>query len=126
MVKSKITEGLPHPLGATWDGHGVNFALFSAHATQVEICLFDEHGERETARIDLPEYTDEIWHGYVPGVRPGTIYGYRAHGPYEPDLGHRFNSNKLLLDPYARGHWRAEMGPGGVRLRNRIGRRHNI
>jgi glycogen operon protein len=88
-----ITEGLSYPLGATWDGEGVNFALFSAHAFRVEICLFDEHGQRETARIDLPEYTDEIWHGYVPGVEPGTIYGYRVHGPYEPEQGHRFNSN---------------------------------
>jgi isoamylase len=103
MDKPNVTEGLPHPLGATWDGAGVNFALFSAHATRVEICLFDEQGE--TARIELPEYTDEIWHGYVPGVAPGTIYGYRVHGPYEPEQGHRFNPNKLLLDPYARGHF---------------------
>jgi isoamylase len=105
MKKPNVAEGLPHPLGATWDGAGVNFALFSAHATRVEICLFDEQGERETARIELPEFTDEIWHGYVPGVVPGTIYGYRVHGPYEPDQGHRFNPNKLLLDPYARGHF---------------------
>jgi isoamylase len=101
----RIREGLPHPLGATWDGEGVNFALFSAHANRVEIGLFDEQGERETVRVDLPEYTDEIWHGYLPGVSPGTIYGYRVHGPYEPDQGHRFNPNKLLLDPYARGHF---------------------
>jgi isoamylase len=101
----QIRGGLPHPLGATWDGKGVDFALFSAHATAVEICLFDEQGERGTARVELPEYTDEIWHGYLPGVRPGTIYGYRVHGPYEPDQGHRFNPTKLLLDPYARGHF---------------------
>jgi len=101
-----VREGLPHPLGATWDGKdGVNFALFSAHATMVELCLFDDKGEREVARIDLPEFTDEIWHGYVPGVGPGSIYGYRVHGPYEPEAGHRFNPNKLLLDPYARGHF---------------------
>jgi isoamylase len=81
----RIREGLPHPLGATRDGEGVNFALFSAHANRVEICLFDEQGERETVRVDLPEYTDEIWHGHLPGVAPGTIYGYRVHGPYEPD-----------------------------------------
>ena len=105
MDKVEIREGLPHPLGATWDGQGVNFALFSAHATRVEVCLFDEQGQRETARVELPEYTDEIWHGYLPGVSPGTIYGYRVHGPYEPDQGHRFNPNKLLLDPYARGHF---------------------
>ena len=103
--KGRIREGLPHPRGATWQGKGVNFALFSAHATRVELCLFDETGERETARIDLPEYTDEIWHGYVPDVHPGAIYGYRVHGPYEPSSGHRFNPNKLVLDPYAQGHF---------------------
>jgi glycogen operon protein len=70
-----VREGLPHPLGATWDGLGVNFALFSTHATKVELCLFDEGGEREIERIDLPEYTDEIWHGYLPDARPGTVYG---------------------------------------------------
>jgi glycogen operon protein len=103
--KAAVQEGLPHPRGATWQGKGVNFALFSAHATRVELCLFDETGERETARIDLPEYTDEIWHGYVPDVHPGAIYGYRVHGPYEPSSGHRFNPNKLVLDPYAQGHF---------------------
>jgi isoamylase len=103
--KAAVQEGLPHPRGATWQGKGVNFALFSAHATRVELCLFDETGERETARIDLPEYTDEIWHGYVPDVHPGAIYGYRVHGPYEPSGGHRFNPNKLVLDPYAQGHF---------------------
>src|SRR4051812_49859400 len=101
---SMIKEGLPYPKGANWDGKGVNFALFSAHATKVELCLFDSAGKAETARIELPEYRDEIWHGYVPDLRPGTIYGYRVHGPYEPDQGHRFNANKLLLDAYARAH----------------------
>jgi isoamylase len=101
---SRITEGLPSPLGATWDGLGVNFAIFSAHATKVELCLFDTSGKREVERIELPEYTDEIWHGYLPDARPGTIYGYRAHGPYEPENGHRFNPYKLLLDPYAKAH----------------------
>jgi isoamylase len=96
--KVEIREGLPHPLGATWDGKGVNFALFSAHASRVEVCLFDEQGRRETARVELPEYTDEIWHGYMPDVAPSAV-------PYEPDRGHRFNPNKLLLDPYARGHF---------------------
>ena len=99
---SRIREGLPFPLGATWDGLGVNFALFSAHATKVELCLFDARGEKEIERIELPEYTDEIWHGYLPDAHPGQIYGYRVHGPYEPDAGHRFNPNKLLLDPYAK------------------------
>ena len=102
LVKSRVREGRPYPLGPTWDGLGVNFALFSAHATRVELCLFDRDGEREIERIDLPEYTDEVWHGYLPDARPGTIYGYRVHGPYEPAAGHRFNANKLLLDPYAK------------------------
>ncbi len=102
--KTRIREGAPFPRGATWDGKGTNFALFSAHATKVEICLFDDKGERELDRIELPEYTDQIWHGYLADVRPGTIYGYRVHGPYEPDQGHRFNPNKLLLDPYACAH----------------------
>ncbi|MCF4126110.1 glycogen debranching protein GlgX [Methylobacterium sp. SyP6R] len=99
---TRISEGQPFPLGATWDGLGVNFALFSAHATKVELCLFDDSGETEIERIELPEYTDEVWHGYLPDARPGTIYGYRVHGPYEPEAGHRFNPNKLLLDPYAK------------------------
>jgi glycogen operon protein len=96
-----VSAGSPFPLGAMWDGSGVNFALFSANATKVELCLFDPHGRRETQRIALPEYTDEVWHGYLPSVRPGQLYGYRVHGPYEPRAGHRFNPNKLLLDPYA-------------------------
>ncbi|MBD9368413.1 glycogen debranching protein GlgX [Xanthomonas sp. XNM01] len=99
--QSRISEGRPYPLGATWDGLGVNFALYSRHATRVELCLFDERG-REVERIALPEYTDEIWHGYLPDARPGQRYGYRVHGPYAPDAGHRFNPNKLLLDPYAK------------------------
>ena len=96
-----IEEGLPYPLGAHWSGNGTNFALFSANATKVEVCLFD--GEHET-RIALPEYTDQVFHGYIPEVGPGTLYGYRVHGPYDPGNGHRFNPNKLLLDPYARAH----------------------
>ena len=102
--KNRIREGSPHPRGATWDGEGTNFALFSAHATKVEVCIFDDRGEQELQRIVLPEYTDQIWHGYLPAVRPGTPYGYRVHGPYEPEAGHRFNPNKLLLDPYAGAH----------------------
>ncbi len=81
---------------------GVNFALFSANATHVELCLFDDGGKTETTRIKLPEYTNEVFHGYVPGLRPGQLYGYRVHGPYAPEEGHRFNPNKLLLDPYAK------------------------
>src|SRR5216683_4825251 len=99
-----IAEGLPFPLGATWDGLGVNFALFSAHAAKVELCLFDDTGGRELHRIELPEFTDEVWHGYLPDARPGTVYGYRVRGPFEPSAGHRFNHNKLLLDPYANAH----------------------
>jgi isoamylase len=100
----RIKEGSPYPLGATWDGKGTNFAVFSAHANKVEVCLFERDGMREQARIELPEYTDQIFHGWVPEVGPGTFYGYRAHGPYEPEAGHRFNPHKLLLDPYARAH----------------------
>jgi glycogen operon protein len=99
---SRLSEGRPFPLGATWTGRGVNFALFSANAAKVELCLFDQNGEREFERVELPEYTDEVWHGFLPDARPGTIYGYRVHGPYEPEHGHRFNPNKLLLDPYAK------------------------
>jgi isoamylase len=101
LKKSRVREGLPFPLGAQWDGLGVNFALFSANATKVELCLFDAEGRTEVERIELPEYTDEVWHGYLPDARPGLVYGYRVHGPYQPAAGHRFNPNKLLLDPYA-------------------------
>jgi glycogen operon protein len=99
---ARVREGHSFPLGATWDGVGVNFALFSAHATKVELCLFDIDGKRELDRIELPEFTDEVWHGYLIEARPGTVYGYRVHGPHEPAAGHRFNPNKLLIDPYAR------------------------
>jgi glycogen operon protein len=97
-----IEAGSPQPLGATWDGKGVNFALFSAHAEKVELCLFDQRGRRELHRLALPSYTDQVWHGYVPDARPGLRYGYRVYGPYDPHNGHRFNANKLLLDPYAK------------------------
>jgi glycogen operon protein len=97
-----VWPGRPTPLGATWDGEGVNFALFSAHAEKVELCIFDPSGTYEVARVRLPEYTDQVWHGYLPDARPNLLYGYRVYGPYEPQNGHRFNPNKLLLDPYAR------------------------
>ena len=98
-----IRPGSPYPLGATWDGSGVNFAIFSEHALKVELCLFDSpDSARESVRITLPEQTDLIWHGYIPGVLPGQLYGYRVHGPYAPELGHRFNSNKVVLEPYAK------------------------
>jgi isoamylase len=101
-LADRVLPGRPYPLGANWDGLGVNFAVFSGNATRVELCLFDPSGRRETARHDLPECTDEIWHGYLPDAKPGQLYGYRAHGPYDPRAGHRFNPNKLLLDPYAK------------------------
>jgi len=99
---NRIDDGAPLPLGATWDGKGVNFALFSAHATAVDLCLFERTGRRETDRIRLPRRTDQVWHVYVDGLCPGQLYGYRVHGPYEPQRGHRFNPHKLLIDPYAR------------------------
>ncbi len=95
--------GRPYPLGATWDGAGVNFALFSEHATKVELCLFDSvDAKKEVVRLPLRFQTDLVWHAYLPEVLPGQLYGYRVHGPYEPAKGHRFNPNKILLDPYAK------------------------
>jgi glycogen operon protein len=99
---TRLSVGAPHPLGATWDGRGTNFALFSANATKVELCLFDPQGRRELERIALPERTEDVWHGYLSDVAPGQLYGYRVHGPYEPEHGYRFNPNKLLIDPYAK------------------------
>ncbi len=109
-----VMEGVPHggnsrlagqsgSLGATWDGAGVNFALFSENGTRVEVCFFDSaESDRESDRVTLPERTNQVWHGYFPDIRPGQLYGYRVHGPWEPKQGHRFNANKVLLDPYAR------------------------
>ena len=101
-LPDRLLPGRPDPLGANWDGLGVNFAVFSANAERIDLCLFDPAGRREVARLPLPECTDEVWHGYLPEARPGLLYGYRAYGPYEPRHGHRFNPHKLLLDPYAR------------------------
>jgi len=105
-----VWPGEPYPRGATWDGEGVNFALFAANAQKVELCLFDASGRHELQRIELRERTDEIWHSYLPEARPGTLYGYRVHGPYDPARGHRFNPHKLLIEPYAKHlqgplHW---------------------
>jgi len=100
----RIREGGAEALGAIWTGEGTNFTVFSVSATRVEICLFDAQGQREQERLALPEYTDGYWHGFLPDVGPGSVYGLRVHGPYEPDAGYRFNPNKLLLDPYARAH----------------------
>ncbi|MFP4643387.1 MAG: glycogen debranching protein GlgX [Spirochaetales bacterium] len=102
MQEFRIWPGSASPLGATWDGSGTNFALFSAHAERVELCLFEADGITETARIELPEFTHEVWHVYLPDIRPGQLYGYRVHGPYAPEEGHRFNPNKLMIDPYAK------------------------
>ncbi|CAN5671855.1 glycogen debranching protein GlgX [soil metagenome] len=99
----KVLPGRRFPLGATYDGAGVNFAVYSEHAQQVELCLFADPDARvESERVGLREVTGHVWHTYVPGLEPGTVYGYRVHGPYEPEHGHRFNASKLLLDPYAR------------------------
>ena len=105
MPKSslRVWPGAPHPLGATWDGVGVNFAIFSEHATRVELCLFDSvDAEMESLTISLPEHTDMVWHGYLPDVHPGQLYGFRVHGPYAPQHGQRFNPRKLVMDPYAK------------------------
>ncbi len=109
MIGLELTAGHPYRIGAHWDGQGVNFAMFSENAAKIELCLFSEDGSHETKRLLLPERTGPIWHGYAPGLKLGTLYGYRAHGPYDPERGHRFNPNKLLLDPYARelrGAWK--------------------
>jgi len=99
----RILPGTPYPLGATWDGLGVNFAVFSENATKVELCLFDSpDAQIETSRVELTEHTDMVWHGYLPDVRPGHLYGYRVHGPYDPSQGHRFNPAKVVMDPYAK------------------------
>ncbi|PYR72881.1 MAG: glycogen debranching enzyme GlgX [Acidobacteria bacterium] len=99
----RVWPGSPYPLGATWDGVGVNFAIFSEYATRVELCLFESRdAESESVTIPLPEQTDMVWHGYLPDVRPGQLYGYRVHGPYNPQSGHRFNPHKVVMDPYAK------------------------
>jgi glycogen operon protein len=102
VTPSTRWRGRAYPLGATWDGAGVNFALFSKHAERVELCLFDPKGRREVERIELIERTDFVWHGYLPDARPGLLYGYRVYGPHDPERGHRFDPSRVLLDPYAR------------------------
>ncbi len=101
-LRMAVWPGEPYPLGATWDGEGVNFALFSEHADKVELCLFEGQGRREVETIDMRWQTDQVWHCYLPEARPGTLYGYRVHGPYDPERGHRFNPKKILIDPYAK------------------------
>jgi len=110
LARGPVLSGRPEPLGATWDGAGVNFALFSGHAQRVQLCLFDESGRREIAQIELTEHAHHVWHVYLPQARPGLLYGYRVYGLYDPEHGHRFNPNKLLIDPYAKAivgqtHW---------------------
>jgi isoamylase len=105
----RVYPGSPYPLGATWDGKGVNFALFSEHAEAVELCLFDSvEATQEIRRVLLPETSDHVWHGYFPDLRPGQLYGYRVYGPWDPLNGHRFNPYKLLTDPYAKAIVRTE------------------
>lgn len=124
-----LMPGKPYPLGATWDGLGTNFAVFSAHAERVDLCVFDPSGRREIARLTMPEYTDEVWHGYLPRAELGTVYGYRAYGRYDPQQGHRFNHHKLLLDPYAQEtvgdlHWSDALH--GYRVRLHVSICHSI
>ncbi|MEG8046403.1 alpha-amylase family glycosyl hydrolase [Sphingomonas aerolata] len=102
LLPDTLEAGSAYPLGATFDGLGVNFAVYSANAEKIELCVYDDSGRRELKRYVLPEWTDEVWHGYLPDAQPGLSYGYRAYGRYAPEEGHRFNPNKLLLDPYAK------------------------
>jgi glycogen operon protein len=99
---SAVWPGQAYPRGATWDGEGVNFSLFSAHAEKVELCIFDDTGRHEIQRLNIRERTDGNWHAYLPEARPGLLYGYRVHGPYDPERGQRFNPHKLLIEPYAK------------------------
>ena len=98
-AKWTVARGRTWPLGATFDGAGVNFAVFSVEASKIELCLFSDDGRREIARLTLPERDGDIWHGHVAGLTPGTRYGFRAHGPYAHEKGLRFNHHNLLMDP---------------------------
>jgi glycogen operon protein len=102
LLISAVWPGQPYPRGATWDGEGVNFSLFSAHSEKVELCIFDPTGRHEIQRVNIRERTDGNWHAYLPEARPGLLYGYRVYGPYDPEHGHRFNPHKLLIEPYAK------------------------
>jgi isoamylase len=115
-----VWPGQPYPRGATWDGEGVNFSVFSAHASKVELCIFDPSGRREIQRIEFRERTDDMWHAYLPEARPGLLYGYRVHGPYDPAKGHRFNPNKLLIEPYAK-HIQGELKWSDAHFGYRVG-----
>jgi isoamylase len=115
-----VWPGQAYPRGASWDGKGVNFSLFSANATKVELCVFDSSGRQELQRIALQERTDDVWHAYLPEARPGLLYGYRVHGPYDPLHGHRFNPHKLLIDPYAK-HIQGQLRWSNAQFGYRIG-----
>jgi isoamylase len=115
-----VWPGKSYPLGATWDGAGVNFALFSEHADKVELCLFDASGRKEQQRIELPEQTDQIWHAYLPEVRPGQLYGYRVHGPYRPDAGTPLQSAQAAAGSLRQSDcWRHRVERCPVRLPHR-------
>jgi len=113
MSVETIVVGVAYPLGAYWDGHGVNFALVAPNAQAVELCLFDADGIQEQQRLRMPACQNGVWHGYLVGATPGQIYGYRVTGPYAPQQGHRFNANKIVLDPYARQVVGAYLGQHG-------------
>ncbi len=115
-----VWPGRHYPRGASWDGEGVNFSLFSANATRVELCVFDDTGRNELQRVELTERTNDNWHCYLPEARPGMLYGYRVHGPYDPERGHRFNPHKLLLEPYAK-HIRGDVRWSDAHFGYRIG-----
>ena len=102
MINIKPSSGKPYPLGSTYDGNGVNFAIFSANAHKVELCLFDEMGINEKAKFVIENSNNNIWHIYLPDIKPNQVYGNRVYGPYQPMEGHRFNHHKLILDPYAK------------------------
>ncbi|KNZ33156.1 MAG: isoamylase [Methylibium sp. NZG] len=127
---SALERGRPWPLGAHWDGLGVNIAVFSANANRIDLCVFDAEGKQELSRTPLPGRTQDVWHGYLPGAAPGLVYGLRAHGPWRPERGHRFNPHKLLLDPYAREivgtfDWSAEHLGAGPNLAHHLDPRDN-
>jgi glycogen operon protein len=103
-ARLRLEPGRPWPMGASWDGTGVNFCVFSEYATAIELCVYSDDGTRELGRAPLPAQSGEVWHGRLPGAAPGLVYGFRAYGPWRPERGHRFNPNKLLLDPYAKAH----------------------
>src|SRR5215468_4712285 len=115
-MSTKMLPGRPHPLGATWDGFGVNFAIYSELAERIELCLFHDVDSAEAECLRLPERTTYIWHGYLKGIQPGQLYGYRVYGPYRPEDGLRFNPRRLLIDPYAKAlagqvNWGAPVFP---------------